>query len=172
MKLLWTAKGYGVNWRSLHGPPHGYTSKQQFLLRKYDTLNVKAVLNTLMKSLFTDVRRGVLNLYKLADVLSHEVVAWTWCIVKLDKTQHSGTLDPADNVQVDEVWVLMQLHQNKEYHFCHVYVRFSIDTLWTKLSSAWGDAGNTSDEFSGTTFGILRLSFYLIDVGKLGCWSL
>lgn len=47
--------------------------------------NVKVVLNMFMKSLFIDVWCGVLNLYKLVDVLFYEVVVWIWCIVKVDK---------------------------------------------------------------------------------------
>nr|PNR47228.1 hypothetical protein PHYPA_014348 [Physcomitrium patens] len=83
-----------------------------------------------MKSLFTDVRRGVLNLYKLADVLSHEVVAWTWCIVKVDKTQHSGTLDPADNVQVDEV------------DFVRVYREPALTDGLHRVNAPWGCPGS------------------------------
>jgi len=40
------------------------------------------------------VRSGYLNLDKPANPSSHEVVAWVKRILKVDKTGHSGTLDP------------------------------------------------------------------------------
>ena len=40
------------------------------------------------------VRYGVINLDKPANPSSHEVVAWIRRILKVDKTGHSGTLDP------------------------------------------------------------------------------
>ena len=41
------------------------------------------------------VRYGVINLDKPSNPSSHEVVAWVRKILKVDKTGHSGTLDPA-----------------------------------------------------------------------------
>ena len=40
------------------------------------------------------MRSGYLNLDKPANPSSHEVVAWVKRILKVDKTGHSGTLDP------------------------------------------------------------------------------
>jgi H/ACA ribonucleoprotein complex subunit 4 len=40
------------------------------------------------------VRGGVINLDKPANPSSHEVVAWIRRILKVEKTGHSGTLDP------------------------------------------------------------------------------
>jgi H/ACA ribonucleoprotein complex subunit 4 len=40
------------------------------------------------------VRSGYLNLDKPANPSSHEVVAWVKRILKVEKTGHSGTLDP------------------------------------------------------------------------------
>ena len=40
------------------------------------------------------MRCGVLNLDKPANPSSHEVVAWIKRILRVDKTGHSGTLDP------------------------------------------------------------------------------
>ena len=37
---------------------------------------------------------GVINLDKPANPSSHEVVAWIRRILKVEKTGHSGTLDP------------------------------------------------------------------------------
>lgn len=40
------------------------------------------------------VRYGIINLDKPANPSSHEVVAWLRRILKVEKTGHSGTLDP------------------------------------------------------------------------------
>ncbi len=40
------------------------------------------------------VRYGIINLDKPANPSSHEVVAWIRRILKVEKTGHSGTLDP------------------------------------------------------------------------------
>lgn len=39
-------------------------------------------------------RSGIINLDKPANPSSHEVVAWIRRILRVDKTGHSGTLDP------------------------------------------------------------------------------
>ncbi|KAK3431545.1 hypothetical protein EUGRSUZ_E03348 [Eucalyptus grandis] len=56
------------------------TSQWPILLKNYDRLNY--------------VRYGVLNLDKPANPSSHEVVAWIKRILRVEKTGHSGTLDP------------------------------------------------------------------------------
>jgi len=40
------------------------------------------------------LKYGVINLDKPANPSSHEVVAWIKKILKVDRTGHSGTLDP------------------------------------------------------------------------------
>jgi H/ACA ribonucleoprotein complex subunit 4 len=40
------------------------------------------------------IRTGVINLDKPANPSSHEVVAWVKRILRVEKTGHSGTLDP------------------------------------------------------------------------------
>ena len=40
------------------------------------------------------LKYGVINLDKPANPSSHEVVAWIKKILKVEKTGHSGTLDP------------------------------------------------------------------------------
>jgi H/ACA ribonucleoprotein complex subunit 4 len=40
------------------------------------------------------VRSGVINLDKPSNPSSHEVVAWLRRILRVEKTGHSGTLDP------------------------------------------------------------------------------
>jgi tRNA U55 pseudouridine synthase TruB len=47
-----------------------------------------------MRDIRDYVRSGYLNLDKPANPSSHEVVAWVKRILKVEKTGHSGTLDP------------------------------------------------------------------------------
>merc|ERR1712057_154173 len=78
------------------------TSKWPLLLKNYDQLNVRtghytpinAGCSPLKRSLYDYVRSGVINLDKPANPSSHEVVAWIKRILKVEKTGHSGTLDP------------------------------------------------------------------------------
>lgn len=78
------------------------TSKWPLLLRNYGALNVRTAHFTplpmgtspLKRPLGEYVRYGVINLDKPANPSSHEVVAWIKRILKVDKTGHSGTLDP------------------------------------------------------------------------------
>jgi H/ACA ribonucleoprotein complex subunit 4 len=77
-------------------------SKWPLLLKNYDQLNVRtghytpinAGCSPLKRSLHDYVRSGVINLDKPANPSSHEVVAWIRRILKVEKTGHSGTLDP------------------------------------------------------------------------------
>lgn len=67
------------------------------------------------------VRSGYLNLDKPANPSSHEVVAWVKRILKVDKTGHSGTLDPKTTgcliVCIERATRLVKSQQNagKEY---------------------------------------------------------
>ncbi|KAI8332556.1 H/ACA ribonucleoprotein complex subunit 4 [Chlamydoabsidia padenii] len=78
------------------------TSNWPLLLKNYDQLNVRTGHYTpipsgcspLKRSLNEYVRYGVINLDKPANPSSHEVVAWVRRILRVDKTGHSGTLDP------------------------------------------------------------------------------
>eukprot|EP01116_Phalansterium_solitarium_P010046 TRINITY_DN2443_c0_g1_i1.p1 TRINITY_DN2443_c0_g1~~TRINITY_DN2443_c0_g1_i1.p1 ORF type:complete len:487 (-),score=198.92 TRINITY_DN2443_c0_g1_i1:388-1848(-) len=77
-------------------------SKWPLLLKNYDTLNVRTGHYTpipsghspLKRPIEDYVRYGIINLDKPANPSSHEVVAWIKRILKVDKTGHSGTLDP------------------------------------------------------------------------------
>lgn len=72
------------------------------LLKNYDKLNVRTAHYTpipngsapLKRDIDTYVKYGVINLDKPANPSSHEVVAWIRRILKVEKTGHSGTLDP------------------------------------------------------------------------------
>lgn len=78
------------------------TSKWPLLLKNYDKLNVRTGHYTpipaghtpLCRPLDDHVRYGVINLDKPSNPSSHEVVAWIRRILRVNKTGHSGTLDP------------------------------------------------------------------------------
>lgn len=78
------------------------TSQWPILLKNYDRLNIRTGHYTPLSSGFSPLKRplaeyvryGILNLDKPANPSSHEVVAWIKRILRVDKTGHSGTLDP------------------------------------------------------------------------------
>lgn len=78
------------------------TSKWPLLLKNYNLLNVRTGHYTpiptstspLKRNINDYVRYGVINLDKPANPSSHEVVAWIRRILRVEKTGHSGTLDP------------------------------------------------------------------------------
>jgi len=73
------------------------------LLKNFEKMNVKTQHFTpvdthgctpLMRPITDYVKSGYINLDKPANPSSHEVVAWIKRILKVEKTGHSGTLDP------------------------------------------------------------------------------
>jgi H/ACA ribonucleoprotein complex subunit 4 len=78
------------------------SSSWPLLLKNYDKLNIKTSHYTPISQGNTPFKRpleehlkyGVINLDKPANPSSHEVVAWVKKILKVEKTGHSGTLDP------------------------------------------------------------------------------
>ena len=48
----------------------------------------------MLNPLFFYFRSGIINLDKPSNPSSHEVVAWVKRILRVEKTGHSGTLDP------------------------------------------------------------------------------
>ncbi|PIN19988.1 Pseudouridine synthase [Handroanthus impetiginosus] len=78
------------------------TSQWPILLKNYDKLNVRTGHYTPLPSGYSPLKRplteyikyGILNLDKPANPSSHEVVAWIKRILRVEKTGHSGTLDP------------------------------------------------------------------------------
>lgn len=78
------------------------TSKWPLLLKNYDKLLVRTGHYTpipcgrtpLKRSLEDYVKYGCINLDKPSNPSSHEVVAWVKRILRVEKTGHSGTLDP------------------------------------------------------------------------------
>ena len=78
------------------------TSDWPLLLKNFSELNVKSSHYTPIPSGHNPAKRplvdylkyGVINLDKPSNPSSHEVVAWIKRILKVEKTGHSGTLDP------------------------------------------------------------------------------
>eukprot|EP00879_Flechtneria_rotunda_P009323 GHRR01009760.1.p1 GENE.GHRR01009760.1~~GHRR01009760.1.p1 ORF type:complete len:162 (+),score=35.42 GHRR01009760.1:201-686(+) len=105
------------------------TSKWPLLLKNYDKLNVRTGHYTPIPAGFTPLRRplkeyisyGCINLDKPANPSSHEVVAWARRMLRVEKTGHSGTLDPKVTgnliVCVDRATRLVKAQQSagKEY---------------------------------------------------------
>ncbi|MES1920460.1 centromere/microtubule-binding protein cbf5 [Bonamia ostreae] len=105
------------------------TSKWPLLLKNYDKLLVKSTNYTPIPIGYTPLKRpireyvkyGIVNLDKPANPSSHEVVAWIKKILKVEKTGHSGTLDPKVTgnllVCIDRATRLVKSQQNapKEY---------------------------------------------------------
>jgi len=78
------------------------TSKWPLLLKNYDRLHVRTGHYTplpfgcspLSRPIDLYLLYGIINLDKPVNPSSHEVVSWIKKIMKLEKTGHSGTLDP------------------------------------------------------------------------------
>ncbi|XP_071446255.1 H/ACA ribonucleoprotein complex subunit DKC1 [Hetaerina americana] len=78
------------------------TSNWPLLLKNFDRLNVRTCHYTplpfgsspLKRDIADYVRSGFINLDKPANPSSHEVVAWIKRILRVERTGHSGTLDP------------------------------------------------------------------------------
>ena len=72
------------------------------LLKNFDKMNVLSTHYTpipagsapLKRSLKEYLKYGIINLDKPSNPSSHEVVAWIKKILNVEKTGHSGTLDP------------------------------------------------------------------------------
>jgi len=82
--------------------PKPDSSEWPLLLKNIDDLVVRSNHYTPIPSGNSPISRpmeeylkyGVINLDKPANPSSHEVVAWIKKILKVEKTGHSGTLDP------------------------------------------------------------------------------
>ncbi|KAI9296775.1 Cbf5-Nop10-Gar1 complex [Neoconidiobolus thromboides FSU 785] len=78
------------------------TSEWPLLLKNYDQLlartghftPIPSGSSPLARDLKNYLRYGIINLDKPSNPSSHEVVAWIRRILKVEKTGHSGTLDP------------------------------------------------------------------------------
>jgi H/ACA ribonucleoprotein complex subunit 4 len=126
------------------------TSKWPLLLRKYDELNVRTGHYTPIPSGNSPLKRpygeyiryGCINLDKPANPSSHEVVAWIRRILRVEKTGHSGTLDPKVTgcliVCIDRATRLVKAQQGagKEY-VAVVRLHGAVDSAQT-MSKALG----------------------------------
>ncbi|KAJ3760976.1 putative rRNA pseudouridine synthase [Lentinula raphanica] len=82
--------------------PQLNTSEWPLLLKNYDKLLVRSSHFTpipsgcspLKRDITSYIKSGVINLDKPSNPSSHEVVAWLRRILRVEKTGHSGTLDP------------------------------------------------------------------------------
>ncbi|XP_034479206.1 H/ACA ribonucleoprotein complex subunit 4 isoform X1 [Drosophila innubila] len=78
------------------------TSQWPLLLKNFDKLNIRSNHYTplahgsspLNRDIKEYIKTGFINLDKPSNPSSHEVVAWIKKILKVEKTGHSGTLDP------------------------------------------------------------------------------
>lgn len=98
-------------------------------MKNFDKLNIRTAhytplpngSNPLKRNIQDYVRTGFINLDKPANPSSHEVVAWIRRILRVEKTGHSGTLDPKVTgcliVCVDRATRLVKSQQSagKEY---------------------------------------------------------
>jgi len=105
------------------------TSKWPLLLKNYDMLHVRTAhytpipcgMSPLKRSIKEYITYGVCNLDKPANPSSHEVVAWIKRMLRVEKTGHSGTLDPKVTgcliVCIDRATRLVKAQQSagKEY---------------------------------------------------------
>ncbi|CAG8786984.1 45388_t:CDS:10 [Gigaspora margarita] len=128
--------------------PRLNTSEWPLLLKNYDKLHVRTGHYTpvvqgcspLKRELSEYIRYGVINLDKPANPSSHEVVAWIRKILEVEKTGHSGTLDPKVTgcliVCIDRATRLVKSQQSagKEY-VCVIRFHDAIESV-KKFSSA------------------------------------
>lgn len=98
-------------------------------MKNYDQLHVRSAhytpipcgMSPLKRTLLEYIRYGVINLDKPANPSSHEVVAWIKRMLRVEKTGHSGTLDPKVTgcliVCIDRATRLVKAQQSagKEY---------------------------------------------------------
>ena len=66
----------------------------KLLVRTYKYTPINAGSSPTQRPLEEHLKYGVINLDKPANPSSHEIVAWIKKILKVEKTGHSGTLDP------------------------------------------------------------------------------
>lgn len=109
------------------------TSDWPLLLKNFDRLNVRTNHYTplpfgaspLNRDIKEYVKSGFINLDKPSNPSSHEVVAWIKRILKVEKTGHSGTLDPKVTgcliVCIDRATRLVKSQQSAGKEYCAVF---------------------------------------------------
>merc|ERR1711899_264597 len=114
-------------------PPQLDTSEWPLLLKNFDKLNVRTNHYTplpfgaspLKRDITNYIKSGFINLDKPANPSSHEVVAWIKRILRVDKTGHSGTLDPKVTgcliVCIDRATRLVKSQQSAGKEYVAIY---------------------------------------------------
>jgi len=109
------------------------TSDWPLLLKHFDRLNVRTNHYTplpfgaspLKRDITNYIKSGFINLDKPANPSSHEVVAWLKRILRVDKTGHSGTLDPKVTgcliVCIDRATRLVKSQQSAGKEYVAIY---------------------------------------------------
>lgn len=109
------------------------TEDWPLLLKNFDKLNIRTNHYTplpfgsspLNRPLKEYVKSGFINLDKPSNPSSHEVVAWIKRILKVEKTGHSGTLDPKVTgcliVCIDRATRLVKSQQSAGKEYCAVF---------------------------------------------------
>ncbi|XP_022911520.1 H/ACA ribonucleoprotein complex subunit 4 [Onthophagus taurus] len=113
------------------------TSKWPLLLKNFDHLNVRTSHYTplpygsspLKRDISEYIKCGFINLDKPSNPSSHEVVAWIKRILRVEKTGHSGTLDPKVTgcliVCIDRATRLVKSQQSAGKEYVSVLKLFS-----------------------------------------------
>lgn len=126
------------------------TSEWPLLLKNFDKLNVRTAhytpipkgCNPIKRELQEYIRYGCINLDKPANPSSHEVVAWIRRILRVEKTGHSGTLDPKVTgcliVCVDRATRLVKSQQSAGKEYVAIVRLHSAIPEETKLKQAIG----------------------------------
>ncbi|KAI1505626.1 pseudouridine synthase [Biscogniauxia marginata] len=134
------------------------TSTWPLLLKNYDKLLVRTGHFTpipcgsspLTRDLKSYISSGVINLDKPSNPSSHEVVAWVKRILRVEKTGHSGTLDPKVTgcliVCIDRATRLVKSQQGagKEY--------VAVIRLHGKLPGGEGQFSRALETLTGALF--------------------
>merc|ERR1712141_182785 len=129
-------------------PPQLDTSEWPLLLKNFDKLNVRTNHYTplpfgaspLKRDIINYVKSGFINVDKPSNPSSHEVVAWIKRILRVDKTGHSGTLDPKVTgcliVCIDRATRLVKSQQSAGKEYVCIYRLHDAIESKQKLSQA------------------------------------
>ena len=126
-------------------PPQLDTSEWPLLLKNFDKLNVRTNHYTplpfgaspLKRDLVNYVKSGFINVDKPSNPSSHEVVAWIKRILRVDKTGHSGTLDPKVTgcliVCIDRATRLVKSQQSAGKEYVCIYRLHGTNSFFKSL---------------------------------------
>merc|ERR1711981_1412737 len=129
-------------------PPKLDTSEWPLLLKNFDRLNVRSNHYTplphgaspLKRDIQNYIKSGFICLDKPANPSSHEVVAWIKRILRVEKTGHSGTLDPKVTgcliVCIERATRLVKSQQSAGKEYCCIVKLHDAISDELKLSKA------------------------------------